>query len=166
MRSMELGISHMNIYMSFSCMKYGILCISPVEISAQTFQNKNGNLYISYEHLCTHFPTWNSEFYIFHTWRPGCWFSHMKSGILYISLMNIWPLMLVYKKWNFDDFIYVNWDTDFPLLSMDFAICHIRKFWQRLNPWNNEFSILHLGKSGSRLSDMKYSILYISQMKI
>ena len=53
--SIGLNISHMNTCMQFSSLKYEILHISPVKMIAQTFQNKIGILYISYEYLCAYF---------------------------------------------------------------------------------------------------------------
>ena len=121
---------------------------------------KWNSLYL-YKNVCTcYFPTWSLEFYVFHIWKTGCWLFHMKSEILYISLMNIRPLILVHKIWHFADFMYVIWGSVFPLLSTDFLIFHIRKSWQRLNPWDDELFTFHLGKFGSWFSYMKYGFLY------
>lgn len=141
-------------------MTYAILYISPVKISPQTFQNENGILYILYENIRTYyFPTWNLEFCVFHIRKTGCWVFHMKSGVLSISLMNIRPLILIHKMWNFDDFIYAIRGTDFPLLRTDFSVFHIRKSWQRLTPWDTELFIFHLGNSEPWFSYMKYGFL-------
>ena len=82
-------------------MKCEILYISPMKMTAQTFQKRIGILCISYENLCAGFPAWDCEFYVLHIWKTRCYLFSMNCAILHISLINIWPLILGHKRWNF-----------------------------------------------------------------
>ena len=83
--------------MQFSSLIYEILHISSVKMIAQTFQNKIGILYISYENLCAYFSLDITNFMVYTYEKQGAVFFSMKCRILHISLVNICLLFLAHK---------------------------------------------------------------------
>ena len=117
------SISRKNTHIKFSWMKYGILYISPVKISPQTFQSKNGILHILYEkyapiiflheicssvyltneNLGTDFPTWNVDFSTLAFEHLGTELFPMKYEILVFYI----ELGINKVTWNMDFFIFL-----------------------------------------------------------
>ena len=98
-------------------------------------------------------------------WEIGSYVLSIYCRIFLVSLINIWLFILAHKRLKFYFYIYVNQGTDIPL-SMEYSILHIWNPRQRFNPSNIKFSLYHSGKGRSCFSYMKYSLLYISKVKI